>query len=111
MNLELTEDEQRYYAFVFSEADKDSDGIIRGREGLFLSSSGLEKHQLAKIWQFADHDGKGYLTCNDFYVALKLVSYVQKEKYKGNTVSAVTAEMLTVSTPLPEFVGLMSAHA
>jgi hypothetical protein len=66
------------YSTWFKQIDKEEIGRITPTQTVqFLTKSLLPNTILSTIWDIADHDKKGYLTENDFYVALKLTSIAQ----------------------------------
>ncbi|XP_078448431.1 uncharacterized protein LOC144716999 [Wolffia australiana] len=63
----------------FRLADLDSDGRISGAEAVnFFQGSGLPKHVLAQIWMYSDTKKAGFLSREQFYNALKLVTVAQR---------------------------------
>eukprot|EP00897_Mesotaenium_endlicherianum_P004787 jgi/Mesen1/4336/ME000022S03623 len=62
----------------FQAADTNRDGTISGQEAVtFFRAFGLPQATLAKVWQFADQQNRGFLTKPDFFNALKLVTVAQ----------------------------------
>lgn len=62
----------------FRRADLDHDGRISGQEAVgFFQGAGLPQVTLAKIWQFSDQSRSGFLSRQEFYNALKLVTVAQ----------------------------------
>lgn len=57
---------------------KFSNGFPQGQvAATFLAKSGLPKNMLHQIWQLADHEEKGKLNLEAFYIALRLVGHAQ----------------------------------
>ncbi|GAA0161713.1 membrane traffic protein [Lithospermum erythrorhizon] len=64
----------------FRRADVDQDGKISGSEAVnFLQGSNLPKNVLAQIWMHADKSHTGFLSREEFYNALKLVTVAQRK--------------------------------
>ncbi|BGP35941.1 hypothetical protein JCM10296v2_007793 [Rhodotorula toruloides] len=58
----------------FSQLDTQNRGILEGDQAVgFFGQSGLEVGRLARIWDLADFENKGYLTKDTFAVAMHLV--------------------------------------
>jgi hypothetical protein len=69
--------EEIFEAF-FLQADMDCDGVISGLEAInFFKATNIPQPTLAKIWKFADEGQRGFLSRQQFYNALKLVTIVQ----------------------------------
>lgn len=67
---------------VFARLDADGKGMIRGEEAcVFLSNSKLPDLVLGQIWELADVDTDGYLTKDEFAVAM----YMIKQQRMGVT--------------------------
>ncbi|OMO83384.1 hypothetical protein COLO4_22557 [Corchorus olitorius] len=65
----------------FRKADLDGDGQISGAEAVaFSQGSNLPKHILAQIWGHADQKKLGYLSRQEFYNFLKLVTVAQSKR-------------------------------
>jgi hypothetical protein len=73
-----TPEENSYYETLFSLASPDLTGSIPGKTGAqFLSTSGLARDVLHKIWSIADAHQHGKLDREGFYVACRLVAHAQ----------------------------------
>mmetsp|Transcript_4777 Transcript_4777/g.6668 ORF Transcript_4777/g.6668 Transcript_4777/m.6668 type:complete len:356 (-) Transcript_4777:34-1101(-) len=71
--------DQYYYTQVFQLADADRDGRISGQEGApFLRKSQLSDATLMEIWNLADRQKQGFLSLEEFAIALKLVALAQQ---------------------------------
>ncbi|BGP11922.1 hypothetical protein JCM10049v2_007842 [Rhodotorula toruloides] len=58
----------------FSQLDTQNRGILEGDQAVgFFGQSGLEVGRLARIWDLADFENKGFLTKDTFAVAMHLV--------------------------------------
>eukprot|EP00257_Ricinus_communis_P026166 XP_025013580.1 epidermal growth factor receptor substrate 15-like 1 isoform X2 [Ricinus communis] len=65
----------------FKRADLDCDGQISGAEAVaFFQGSGLPKQVLAQVWTYADQRKAGFLSRQEFYNALKLVTVAQSKR-------------------------------
>ncbi|CAG8478798.1 28710_t:CDS:10 [Dentiscutata erythropus] len=66
------------YHQLFEKADVDKKGVIEGQNAVnFFNKSGLPKTTLREIWTLADSNNKGYLTREEFIIAVKLVAKAQ----------------------------------
>ncbi|NWW97094.1 EPS15 factor, partial [Rhynochetos jubatus] len=62
----------------FSQVDSANAGrVLASDAAVFLKKSGLTDLVLGKIWDLADTDGKGVLSKQEFFVALRLVACAQ----------------------------------
>ncbi|CAG8581790.1 22451_t:CDS:10, partial [Gigaspora margarita] len=74
----LTPKERYVYLQLFQIADVDKKGVIEGRNAInFFSKSGLSQITLKDIWNLADNKNKGYLTLENFIIAIRLVAKAQ----------------------------------
>ncbi|GMH04679.1 hypothetical protein Nepgr_006519 [Nepenthes gracilis] len=97
----------------FRRADLDQDGRISGAEAVsFFQGSGLPKQVLAQIWMHADQNQTGFLSRQEFYNALKLVTVAQSKReltpdivkaaLYGPASSKISAPQINfLSSPLP----------
>ncbi|KAF2070368.1 hypothetical protein CYY_008311 [Polysphondylium violaceum] len=68
--------QRQYYEELFTVADRDQDGVIGLNDAAFFRKSMLPNEILRDIWQLSDLNN-GYLSMDDFFVALKLISLAQ----------------------------------
>ncbi|KAK3900548.1 hypothetical protein C8A05DRAFT_35809 [Staphylotrichum tortipilum] len=67
---------------LYDELDKSKRGFISGEEAVpFFSQSNLSEDALAQIWDLADIRQEGYLTRDEFSVAMYLI---RQQRSKGN---------------------------
>lgn len=79
--LSLTAEEKHIYAQLFEHADSEKIGVVMGPQAVpFFGKSKLSPKILGEIWQIADHADQGFLTKDEFYVALKLIALAQSGK-------------------------------
>ena len=63
---------------MFQQADTDSTGRITGPQAVtFLRRSGLPNDKLKQVWITAARTSPDYLVKEEFYVALRLIAYLQ----------------------------------
>nr|GMD56296.1 epidermal growth factor receptor substrate 15-like 1 [Ipomoea batatas] len=88
----------------FRRADLDQDGRISGAEAVsFLQGSNLPKQVLAQIWMYADQSQTGFLSRQDFYNALKLVTVAQsKRELTPDIVKAALFGPASAKIPAPQ---------
>ncbi|KAI8583513.1 hypothetical protein K450DRAFT_221553 [Umbelopsis ramanniana AG] len=96
----LTPEERHIYPQLFKAADIDGKGIVLGEEAVeFFKKSGLPSHVLSEIWTAADDEQRGFLTQQEFYVALKLIACFQN----GQTAAV---PVFSTVVPPPRFDGV-----
>ena len=73
----LNQQEQIYYSKLYQHLDTQNVGAINGKDTVqFFKKSGLSVDNLKKIWITASSSGNT-LDKNEFYIALKLIAYIQ----------------------------------
>uniref|UniRef100_A0A5G2QFX7 Epidermal growth factor receptor pathway substrate 15 n=2 Tax=Sus scrofa TaxID=9823 RepID=A0A5G2QFX7_PIG len=83
--------------FVSFQVDSGSTGrVLASDAAVFLKKSGLPDLILGKIWDLADTDGKGILSKQEFFVALRLVACAQNGL-------EVSLNSLNLAVPPPRF--------
>ncbi|CAG8514655.1 13869_t:CDS:2, partial [Dentiscutata heterogama] len=76
--LALDPKELYIYHQLFEKVDVDKKGVIEGQNAVnFFNKTGLPKTTLREIWALADNNNKGYLTREEFIIAIKLVVKAQ----------------------------------
>ncbi|KAH8554226.1 hypothetical protein BGW37DRAFT_412027, partial [Umbelopsis sp. PMI_123] len=96
----LTPEERHIYPQLFKAADIDGKGIVLGEEAVeFFKKSGVPSHVLSEIWTAADDEQRGFLTQQEFYVALKLIACFQN----GQTAAE---PVFSTVVPPPRFDGI-----
>jgi len=79
--INLAPQENAYYSKLYEIAGPDLTGDIAGRTAAqFLSTSGLPRDVLHKIWTIADNLQVGKLDRQAFHVACRLVAHCQSGK-------------------------------
>nr|GMC57247.1 epidermal growth factor receptor substrate 15-like 1 [Ipomoea batatas] len=88
----------------FQKADLDRDGRISGHEAVsFFQAFSLPKQVLAQIWTYADQNQTGFLSCQQFYNALKLVTVAQsKRELTPDIVKAALYSPASAKIPAPK---------
>nr|GMD58354.1 epidermal growth factor receptor substrate 15-like 1 [Ipomoea batatas] len=88
----------------FRRADLDQDGRISGAEAVsFFQGANLPKQVLAQIWMYADQSQTGFLSRQDFYNALKLVTVAQsKRELTPDIVKAALFGPASAKIPAPQ---------
>ncbi|KAG2180704.1 hypothetical protein INT44_003711, partial [Umbelopsis vinacea] len=96
----LTPEERHIYPQLFKAADIDGKGIVLGDEAVeFFKKSGLPPLVLSEIWTAADDEQRGFLTQQEFYVALKLIACFQNGQTAADPVFSTVV-------PPPRFDGI-----
>lgn len=63
---------------MFELANKSKTSNLTGVDAVqFMKTSGLPKEKLSEIWRFSARTSKEFLTRDEFYCALRMISYVQ----------------------------------
>lgn len=67
------------YPYLFSKADAEQLGVLVGEKAVaFFAHSNLPPTILGEIWQLADQDNAGFLTRQQFDIALRLIGKAQR---------------------------------
>ncbi|KAH9447005.1 hypothetical protein MJO28_015983 [Puccinia striiformis f. sp. tritici] len=91
--LQLSSEERLAYPYLFSKADTDQIGVLVGEKAVaFFAHSNLPPTILGEIWQLADQDNAGFLTRQQFDIALRLIGKAQR---------GVPVNEQAISTPGP----------
>ncbi|KAG8502988.1 hypothetical protein CXB51_001005 [Gossypium anomalum] len=94
---------QDQFEVYFRKADLDGDGRISGAEAVsFFQGSGLSKQVLAQIWAYADQSHSGFLSKQDFFNALKLVTVAQRRELTPDIVKAALYGPAAAKIPAPQ---------
>ncbi|KAJ8544750.1 hypothetical protein K7X08_017333 [Anisodus acutangulus] len=87
----------------FRRADLDQNGRISGAEAVaFLKGSNLPQPVLAQIWTYADQSRTGFLSRQEFYNALKLVTVAQNRELTPEIVKAALFTPASAKIPAPQ---------
>ncbi|KAL1787718.1 epidermal growth factor receptor substrate 15 isoform X1 [Sigmodon hispidus] len=85
------------YEKYYRQVDTGNTGrVLASDAAAFLKKSGLPDLILGKIWDLADTDGKGVLSKQEFFVALRVVACAQNGL-------EVSLSSLNLAVPLPRF--------
>ncbi|KAL1119590.1 hypothetical protein V6Z11_D01G111600 [Gossypium hirsutum] len=94
---------QDQFEVYFRKADLDGDGRISGAEAVsFFQGSGLSKQVLAQIWAYADQSHSGFLSKQEFFNALKLVTVAQRRELTPDIVKAALYGPAAAKIPAPQ---------
>lgn len=103
--LHLSPEEAQVYTQLFRQADTESIGVVTGEQAVpFFGKSKLSSAVLRKIWEISDYNDQGFLTKEQFFVALKLIAVAQAAlPITLASLRAGTFRWVTygVDTPLP----------
>ena len=78
LKINLTPREKGFYSNLLSQADPNMNNKVGGQEGVtFFKRSGLAVDVLKNIWKTAARTSPEFLTRDEFYIALRLISYAQ----------------------------------
>ncbi|OIT06327.1 PREDICTED: actin cytoskeleton-regulatory complex protein pan1-like [Nicotiana attenuata] len=87
----------------FRRADLDQDGRISGAEAVaFFQASNLPKPLLAQIWTYVDQSHTGFLSRQEFFNYLKLVTVAQKRELTPEIVKAALYTPASAKIPPPQ---------
>ena len=67
---------------------------------VFFQKSGLPNQKLGEVWNIAAQTSNDFLTRDEFYVALRIIAYMQSGKRAD-----AEAIRLEIEAPLPNFDG------
>lgn len=102
LKVSLTNNERGYYSSLLSQADPINANSVQGKEAVpFFKRSGLSVEVLKKIWLIASSNNQS-LERDEFYIALKLISYAQ-----NNIEISAESIMKNIPSPLPKFAPLV----
>ncbi|KAK4347567.1 hypothetical protein RND71_033906 [Anisodus tanguticus] len=92
----------RFEAY-FRRADLDQDGRISSAEAVtFFQGSNLPKPVLAQIWTYVDQSRTGFLSRQEFFNYLKLITVVQKRELTPEIVKAALFTPASAKIPAPQ---------
>ncbi|KAI8461826.1 hypothetical protein BY996DRAFT_4631241 [Phakopsora pachyrhizi] len=98
--IALSPEERIAYPFLFAKADTDQLGVLVGEKAVaFFAHSKLPPTILGEIWQLADSENAGFLTRQQFDIALRLIGKAQR----GITVNEAA---ISTSGPLCRLEGI-----
>ncbi|KAI5819108.1 hypothetical protein BZA77DRAFT_291111 [Pyronema omphalodes] len=96
-SIVLTPEEKSVFGQLFRAADTENIGVVTGELAVkFFEKSGLSPRILGEIWGIADTENRGYLTKQDFCVALRLIGQAQNNQHPR-------PELAQQPGPLPRF--------
>ena len=99
VKLQLKPQERGFYSNMFELANKSKGSNLTGVDAVaFLKTSGLAKEKLSEIWRFSARTSKEFLTREEFYCAVRMISYVQN----GIEISEESLKF-EIEVPLPRF--------
>lgn len=102
LKVSLTNNERGYYSSLLSQVDPINANSVQGKEAVpFFKRSGLSVEILKKIWLIASSNNQ-FLERDEFYVALKLISYAQ-----NNIEISAESIIKNIPSPLPKFAPLI----
>lgn len=96
----LDPQEKTSYVELFRTADTENKGVLLKDEAMdFFKKSNVPNNILGEIWEAADRDNKGFLTDQEFCIAMKLIACAQHGILPASPV-------LTTTVPLPQLEGV-----
>lgn len=99
LKIQLTGKERGFYSNMLSLADPQQNNKVGGKEAVdFFKKSGLPVDKLKEIWKVSARTSNAHLTKEEFYVALRLIAYVQ-----NNIRADETSVNLNIEVALPQF--------
>ncbi|ORX45850.1 EF-hand [Hesseltinella vesiculosa] len=100
---QLDAHEFQVYSELFAKVDTDNKSIVLKDEATaFFQKASIPNNILTEIWSAADKDSKGFLTKEEFSIALKLIACAQHGKLTASPI-------LKTSVPLPQFEGISTS--
>ena len=70
--------EHGFYSNMLAQADPQGDNKVGGRDAvIFFKKSGLPVDKLKDIWKMSAKSSNEFLTKDEFYIALRLIAYMQ----------------------------------
>lgn len=98
LRVNLNNNERGYYSSLLSQADPVNSNSVQGKEAVaFFKRSGLSVDLLKKIWLISSSNNTS-LDREEFYVALKLITYAQ-----NNIEVSADSILKALPAPLPKF--------
>ena len=99
IKLKLSNQERGFYSNMWSIANPKNAKTLSGQEAVtFMKKSGLPVDRLKEIWRISAQTDLSCLTRDEFYVSLRLISYMQ-----SGTRCDEEALRLGLEAPLPKF--------
>ena len=78
IRLKLEDAERGFYSNMFTQVNPEGNAELPSQKVVqFLMTSGVEVSKLREVWNIAARTSNDYLTKDEFYVALRLVAYLQ----------------------------------
>ena len=99
LTVQLTPQERGFYSNMLSLADPLGYNKVGGKDAVnFFKKSGLPVDKLKTVWKMAARTSSDNLSRDEFYVALRLIAYLQNGKEANEQ-----AIILNVPVALPDF--------
>jgi len=99
VKLKLSDQERGFYSNMYAQVNPEGKRELESQAVVqFLMSSGLELPKLKQVWDVAARTSNNYLVREEFYVALRLVAYMQNDM--PATENSIT---MNIVPPLPRF--------
>ncbi|KAI9311211.1 hypothetical protein BX666DRAFT_1998970 [Dichotomocladium elegans] len=97
---QLDPHEKSSYVEFFRAADTENKGVLLKDEAItFFKKANIPINIINEIWEAADREGKGFLTDQEFCIALKLIACAQHGIIPASPV-------ITTKVPLPQIDGI-----
>ena len=78
LKLQLSDQERGFYSNIFAQVNPESKPQLPSQVVVqFLMTSGLDIQKLKMVWQIAARTSNDFMVREEFYVALRLVAYMQ----------------------------------
>lgn len=99
LKLQLSDQERGFYSNIYNQVNPEGKGQLASQSVVqFMMTSGLEIQQLKQVWATAARTSNDFLVREEFYIALRLVAYMQ-----NNMPANENSIKMNLVAPLPRF--------
>ncbi|EPY49206.1 UBA/EH/EF hand domain-containing protein Ucp8 [Schizosaccharomyces cryophilus OY26] len=92
-------EDRENFCVLFKKIDSENKGFITGEEAVpFFMASRLDPDELARIWELADKDDKGFIMKNEFVVAMQIIKLRLSGQPLDSIISSSSMEQSALSS-------------
>ncbi|EPX72271.1 UBA/EH/EF hand domain-containing protein Ucp8 [Schizosaccharomyces octosporus yFS286] len=92
----INPEDRENFSKLFNKIDNENKGFITGDEAVpFFMASKLDPDELAKVWEIADKDEKGFIVKTEFLIAMQIIKLRLTGQSLDSIISSGTEEQIT----------------